>query len=90
MDEVDEEVDGVGDVVTVAAALLLDDHLGVPHDEATEQEQSSPQVSLKIFDSSYSRIHTCYFERLNVVLPRQQQSEQGPVLSTAVFFVVSY
>ena len=37
----------MGDVVAVAASLLLDDHLGVPHDEAAEEEETAPQVSLE-------------------------------------------
>ena len=46
LDEVDEEGEGVGDEVLVAPATLLDDHLGVPHDEGAEEEEAGPQVNL--------------------------------------------
>ena len=46
LDEVDEELDGVADVVAVAAPLLLDDHLGVPDDEAAEQQEAAPEIDL--------------------------------------------
>ena len=28
--------------------LLFDDHLSVPHDEATEKQEAAPQVDLKV------------------------------------------
>ena len=46
--EVDEELEGVGDEVLVSAASLLNDHLGVVHDESTEEEEAGPQVSLEL------------------------------------------
>ena len=36
----------MADVVAVAAPLLLDDHLGVPDDEAAEQQEAAPEIDL--------------------------------------------
>ena len=47
LDEVDEEVEGVGDEVLVSVPGLPDDHLGVEHDEATEDGQPDVEVGLK-------------------------------------------
>ncbi len=47
LDEVDEEVEGMGDEVPVPAAPLLDDHLGVPDDEPAEEEETAPQIDLE-------------------------------------------
>ena len=46
LDEVDEEVEGVGDEVLVSVPGLPDDHLGVEHDEAAEDGQPDVEVGL--------------------------------------------
>lgn len=48
LNEVNEELDGVADEVAVSATFLLNDHLGVPNDEATEEKKSSPKINLLI------------------------------------------
>ena len=47
LNKVNEKVEGVGNEVLVSVASLSDDHLGVEHDEATEDCQSNPEVSLE-------------------------------------------
>ena len=51
LDKVDEEVEGVGNKVLVPVPGLPDDHLGVKHDEPTEDCQSDVQMSLQKIDS---------------------------------------
>ncbi len=48
MNEVNEELDRVGDEVTISATLLLDDHLGVPNNETAEEKEASPKINLLI------------------------------------------
>jgi len=45
--KVNKEVKGMSDEVFVASSPLLNDHLGVPHDESAEKQESSPQVDLE-------------------------------------------
>ena len=62
--KVNKEVKGMSDEVFVASSPLLNDHLGVPHDESAEKQESSPQVDLglkrkssfKIFPINNSKI----------------------------------
>ena len=51
LDEVNEEVKGVGNEVLVSVPCLSDDHLGVKHDEPAEDSQPNVQMSLQKFDS---------------------------------------
>ena len=46
LDKVNEKVKGVGDEVLVSHPCLPDDQLGVEHDEAAEDRQAEPDVSL--------------------------------------------
>ena len=46
--KVNKEVKGMSDEVFVASSPLLNNHLGVPHDESTEKQESSPQVDLRL------------------------------------------
>lgn len=46
----------MGNEVPVATTSFLDDHLGVPHDEAAEDEQGDPQVHLKRRGTSSTNI----------------------------------
>ena len=46
LDEVNEEIQGVGNEVSVSIPGLPDNQLGVEHDEATENRQTDPDVSL--------------------------------------------
>ena len=48
LNEVNEELDRVADEVVVSATLLLNDHLGVPNDEAAEEKKASPKINLLI------------------------------------------
>ena len=53
LDEVNEEVKGVGNEVLVSVPCLSDDHLGVKHDEPAEDSQPNVQMSLqKIYSIS--------------------------------------
>jgi len=47
LDEIDEEVESVGDEVGVSAASLEDDDLSVKHDESAENGQSDVDVKLE-------------------------------------------
>ena len=47
LDEVDEQVEGVGDEVLVTVPRLPDDHLGVEHDETAEDGQTNVEVCLQ-------------------------------------------
>merc|ERR1711911_228045 len=47
LDKVNEKVKGVGDEVLVSHPCLPDDQLGVEHDEAAEDRQAEPDVSLE-------------------------------------------
>ena len=54
--KVDEEIQGVGDVVLVSASRLPDYQLGVVSNEATEHSQPNPDLDLyKIMIGSMSR-----------------------------------
>lgn len=44
--EVNEKVQGMGNEILVSTSAPFDDHLCVPHDESTEQQETSPQVHL--------------------------------------------
>lgn len=46
LDKVDEKVEGMGDKVLVSHPGLPNDQLGVEHDEAAEDSQAKPDVSL--------------------------------------------
>jgi len=47
LDEVNEEIQGVGNEVLVSVPGLPDDQLCVEHDEATEDSQTDPNVCLE-------------------------------------------
>ena len=47
LDKVNEEVEGVGNEVLIPVPCLPDDHLGVEHDEPTEDGQPNVQMSLQ-------------------------------------------
>ena len=47
LDKVNEEIQGVGDEVLVTIASLPDDHLGVEHDEPTEDCQANVEMGLE-------------------------------------------
>ena len=47
LDEVNEELEGVSNEVVVATAFPQDNHLSVPHHEATEHGKTNPHVQLK-------------------------------------------
>ena len=54
LNKVNEKVQRMCNEVLVSVAGFSDDHLGVKHDEATEDSQSNPEVSLiVIFISSF-------------------------------------
>ena len=47
LDEVDEQIEGVGNEVLVTIASLSDDDLGVKHDESTEDGQPNVKMCLR-------------------------------------------
>ena len=51
LDKVNEEVEGVGNEVLIPVPCLPDDHLGVEHDEPTEDGQPNVQMSLQEINS---------------------------------------
>jgi len=47
LDEVDEQIEGVGNEVLITVASLSDDDLGVEHDESTEDGQTNVKMCLE-------------------------------------------
>ena len=82
LDEVDEEVEGVGDEVLVAVPCLPDDHLGVEHDEPTEDGQANVEVCLQYwFYLSPFVVYLFIFVKLQsktFAVPGHLEEELGP------------
>ena len=68
LNEVDEELDGVADEVVVSATLLLNDHLGVPNDESTEEKKTSPKINLLKKDKNLSKCSFLFVTFVNVTM----------------------
>ena len=73
-EEVDEELQAVEDVVGVAASPLLDDELGVVHDEPAHHRQADVEVGLGE--------HQCH----NKMSKKKKKKKKKKTLETDVFF----
>ena len=70
----------MSDEVLVTTAALLNDHLGVPQDEATEHKETSPQVGLKEKGKCYAlkfNFKKSFRLRSQGGFPRETESEES-------------